>query len=302
MCVIIFVPKGNNITEQELKDAWRVNSDGAGFAVQRNGKVQMKRGFMDRDEYIAEVKKYIGQYNIVLHFRISTSAAVNKVQTHPYVRNHVERLQDSTFDEVICMNGIVNCDYPRIPGYNDTMSYIVEHKEAFHHANQHIVDMIEKITNSKWFIMRPHEYIASSRFIERDGRLYSNTNHIIDYSSYYYDDPYDYGDYSWLMFKKDDEEEEITVTDDNYCSLDFDSPSDDLLSEDYDLTLDDLFSETLLHEIQKDKELFRSVKEYLLHDCNNKTQDMCKFCELCFAQLTTTKEIRDKIESEYGQL
>lgn len=298
MCVIIYVPKNNNITTEELKSAWRTNPDGAGFAVQRNGKVQMKRGFMDMDEYITEVQKYIGQYNIVLHFRISTSSKVNRVQTHPYVRNHVERLQDSTFDEVICMNGIVSCNYTDRQGYNDTMNYIVDHKEAFHKANQHIVDMIENITGSKWFIMRPHEIIASSKFTEHEGRLYSNTNHL--YRSYsFYNDPYDYGDYDdyeWLMFgnKKKEKKEE------RYCCLDFDNPTDDMLK--YEMELEDFFSETLLHELQKDKELFSSVKRYIKHDCNNASVNMCDYCEKCFAQTTTIKQIKDKILDEYGRI
>ena len=63
-------------------------------------------------------------------------------------------------------------------------------------ANQDIVDLIEEATGSRWFIMRPNEILASKGFIKRNGKLYSNTNHIDKYnrkSLFTYSDPYDYG-------------------------------------------------------------------------------------------------------------
>jgi len=73
MCVIIYVPKESSISEAELKKAWTTNPDGAGYAIQKDGKVKFKRGFMEFDGFKNEVKNLIGKYNLLLHFRISTS-------------------------------------------------------------------------------------------------------------------------------------------------------------------------------------------------------------------------------------
>ena len=44
MCVIIYVPKDASISEEELKSAWRTNPDGAGYSIQKDGRVYFKRG------------------------------------------------------------------------------------------------------------------------------------------------------------------------------------------------------------------------------------------------------------------
>ena len=83
MCVIIYIPQGETIERTELEDAWYTNSDGAGFCYQKDGEVKMERGYMEMDSYIDTVMELIGKYNIALHFRITTSKQVNKLQTHP---------------------------------------------------------------------------------------------------------------------------------------------------------------------------------------------------------------------------
>ena len=83
MCVIIYVPKNSDITNEELLEAWITNPDGAGFSIQKDNKVHFERGFMNFNEYEEAIRPYIGETNLLLHFRISTSKTINRIQTHP---------------------------------------------------------------------------------------------------------------------------------------------------------------------------------------------------------------------------
>lgn len=177
MCVIIYIPKKSTIDFEEVKDAWDVNSDGAGFSVQIDGKVRFERGFMTLDEYWEAIKDYIGNNNIILHLRISTSNKVNRVQTHPYKVGNVALTKGkSKKAPVVCMNGVIN-DQIEYEECNDTMSYIIDHKETFMHPTQDIINIIEDATGAKWAVMTPNKIFLSKGFQEYDGRLYSNLNH-----------------------------------------------------------------------------------------------------------------------------
>lgn len=182
MCVIIYVPAGETISQKELLEAWTTNPDGAGYSIQKDGKVYFKRGFMDFPSFQQEVTPLIGEYNLLLHFRISTSKAVNKVQTHPYKKGNVMVTEGTTNKPIICMNGIIS-GQTTYKECNDTMSYIVDHDEAFANINQDVLNIIEEATGAKWAVMTPETVLLSSQFTKEEGRFYSNTNHL--YYSYY---------------------------------------------------------------------------------------------------------------------
>ena len=184
MCVIIYIPKESSISKEELEDAWDTNPHGAGYSIQENNKVYYKRGFMDFESYYNELKELIGKYNLLLHLRISTSKKVNKVQTHPYEKGNITLTQGYTKKPVICMNGIIS-GQKEYKDCNDTMSYIIDHQSAFANINQDILNIIEDATGSKWAVMKPNEVLLSSKFIERDGKFYSNTNHLFSSWVYY---------------------------------------------------------------------------------------------------------------------
>ena len=177
MCVIIYIPKGEQISKQELKDAWTTNSDGSGFATIINNHVHFEKGFMTFSEFFHAVKKFIGGYELVLHFRISTSNAINKIQTHPYKLGNKTCLKGDTISPVICMNGIIY-GQQEYKGYNDTMSYIQDHKLAFKVINQDILNIIASDTACKWAVVTPQGVLISDNFTYYQGRYYSNKNHL----------------------------------------------------------------------------------------------------------------------------
>jgi len=294
MCVIIYNPvDAEPITKEEISDAWDYNPDGAGFAIQRNGKVQYERGFMNKKNFINEVMKYIGKYNTVLHFRISTSSKVNKLQCHPYERSHIESLRGTTNDSVICMNGIVSCDYVDRKKYNDTMNYIIDHQETFKNINQHIIDMIGDVTGSKWFVMKPNSIFKTSDFQEYEGRFYSNKNHIMYddllrlYRDYYddaYDDYYDDDYYFRNSYKND-------YSDYNY----------DYLYKTTEEKAKEFFSPTMIKKLKKvdDGSVWQDIIYFIDEFCLAKYKQ-CYYCDKCFNELDNKKDIIKKLEDSFG--
>lgn len=302
MCVIIYNPKdGKKITEEEIKQAWMRNPDGAGFSFQNEAErdVELHKGYMTLDKFLDDVIPVIGDYNTVLHFRISTSKQVNEVQCHPYARNNVLALDAKTKDEVICMNGVVKCDYTYNRLYNDTMSYIIDHRDTFHLANQHIIDMIGKVTGSKWFVMRPDQVLHSPGFIKHEGRLYSNKYHLS--SSYKkrassceltYDawgqlsnDTCSVYDYSTLGESNDYYSiyDRLEVASDDTCSI-YDYGSNDCDNEEE--TIDsfafipqDFFEPDEIRTIKKDRKLWLDLKKFIRDVCDK--PEACLTCKSC---------------------
>ena len=182
MCVIIYIPKESTISIKEIKNAWNTNPHGAGYCIQKDNKVHFKRGFMDIDSFISEIEPLIGRYNLLLHFRISTSKSINKVQTHPYKKGDVTLTEGITDKPVICMNGVISGQKEYL-NCNDTMSYIIDNREAFEIVNQNVLNIIEENTGAKWAVMKPDEVLLSSKFQFQDGRYYSNKNHL--WTTYY---------------------------------------------------------------------------------------------------------------------
>lgn len=258
MCVIIYVPKESSISIDEVKSAWRTNPDGAGYSIQKDGKVFFKRGFMSLNQYIDEIKPLIGVYNLLLHFRISTSKAVNRMQTHPYKKGNVSITEGSTTRPVICMNGIIS-GQKEYKNCNDTMSYIIDHQEAFANINQDILNIIQEATGAKWAVMLPDKTLVSSEFIHDDGKYYSNRNHL--WRSYYY----------------------------NYNNK----------SRNVKKCLDNMIiGRNLKRNIKKDAELYEDLCDFIDLWCNC-DYNMCNMCTKCLKTAKTLRDVKIILNENY---
>ena len=290
MCVIIFIPQGESISIEELNNAWDTNPDGAGFSIQKDGKVMYERGFMNKNDFINKIEEYIGKYNLMLHFRISTSSAINRVQCHPYDVENITQLAGETKNAVACMNGIVYCDYIKRAGYNDTMSYIADHKNAFRNINQHIINMIEDVTFSKWFVMLPDKVLMSKGFEQHDGKYYSNTNHFAftnyhsiccDNDNSWYDDWYNDWYEDW--YRLDNTENE------------FESEFESIPKVKEKIRC--FFTNSMIQKLKNhgNGDLWEDIL-FFIYDfcCNNK--HFCKYCDYCFSDLIRKNDIIDKME------
>lgn len=223
MCIIIAKDKKSRLPkEEELRNSFIYNSDGAGFMYVDNGKVVIDKGYMNWEDFIKRYYVLLAKYNdfknksLVIHCRIGTSGKNIKDNTHPYPITNSTRLLKTTklsnCDIGIVHNGIIR-DYGTTDGLNDTQEYIstflypiYESKKDFY-KDKGLVRGIKTMTNSKFAILDKEDkihYIGD--FIDDDGLKFSN-NSYISYSSRYYSEGNDWYYKKYLESKKEEEGE-----------------------------------------------------------------------------------------------
>lgn len=101
MCLAILKPGNASVPEEHLRQGWIHNSDGAGFAYIKKGKVQIKKGFSYLkdflDAYEETVKKF-PKSPMLIHFRIRSQGDRTPENTHPFRIN----------GGALCHNGTIN--------------------------------------------------------------------------------------------------------------------------------------------------------------------------------------------------
>ena len=171
---------------------FRNNPHGAGYMVARNGKVEISKGYMNVDSFIAAVRseRFTAKDSVVYHFRISTQAGVNPQMTHPFPLSgqlvHMKAL-DVTCDCGIAHNGIIRMTSdPNNREYSDTALFITDYLSRILRRpddlrDAHVLSLIEYLAGSKLAIMDSSGYIATiGKFIDDRGLLYSNGSYQMD--------------------------------------------------------------------------------------------------------------------------
>ena len=101
MCIAVYSPKGNNIPcEDYLHNCFDNNSDGAGFAFNLNGHVEIVKGFMTWTDFINTFREYDKSYclknrGVLIHFRIATHGKVDAANCHPFPVSDSNRLENA---------------------------------------------------------------------------------------------------------------------------------------------------------------------------------------------------------------
>ena len=210
MCIIIAKDKNGRLPkENELKNSFEYNNDGAGFMYVKNGKVVVDKGYMTYDAFIKHYRKLLEEFDnfknkcLVIHCRIGTSGKNIKGNTHPYpITDNVRLLKAkhlSNLDIAIVHNGIIS-GYGTATGLNDTQEFISKyiypiysHWKDFY-KNKDMMYGIKEITGSKFVILDSTDtlhYIGE--FVDDKGLMFSNTSYKTSiyypnyYSSYYKD-------------------------------------------------------------------------------------------------------------------
>jgi hypothetical protein len=111
MCQIAVCEK-RPLTEKEIDEFWRSNSDGAGVAWFEGGKVHYKKGFMKLEEFKKWYMRRCHYLNLhVVHFRLKSSGDRVPELTHPFpVEPQFNLSMEGTADAVLFHNGTVS-DY-----------------------------------------------------------------------------------------------------------------------------------------------------------------------------------------------
>lgn len=213
MCIIIAKDKNGRLpSEEELKNSFEYNSDGAGFMYIKNGKVVIDKGYMTYNAFLKHYKKLLEEFDnfknksLVIHCRIGTSGKNIKENTHPYPisdnKRHLRAKHLSNEEIGIVHNGIIS-GYGTATGLNDTQEFIIKylyplysHYKDFY-KNSDIMYGIEKITNSKFVILDSTDTLYYvGEFVDDKGLYFSNESYKpYKYISTYYNTKYDYKDW-----------------------------------------------------------------------------------------------------------
>jgi predicted glutamine amidotransferase len=187
MCIICVSPKRvRQPSLATIRTMFRHNPHGAGYMFARNGKVEISKGYMDVDSYIAAIRaeRFTAKDAVVYHFRISTQAGVNPQMTHPFPlsnrRAHMKAL-DVDCQCGIAHNGIIRLTTdPTNREYSDTAIFITDYLARIIRTpadlrNRDTLSLIQALAGSKLAIMDAGGYIATvGDFISDHRLLYSN--------------------------------------------------------------------------------------------------------------------------------
>jgi hypothetical protein len=221
MCVIAISEKGiNPPTEQNLKDMFNYNDDGAGISYVLDGLVYTHKGLMSWADFSKTYKlvekklktagKTLADVPILYHFRIGTHGPNSEGLTHPFpISNNFMHLSatELSSDVVMAHNGIIHSVTPT-PGWSDTQQYIsdivfplIKHDKYFY-KSKHLQKLLENtIDSSKLaFLDTTENFTLIGDWKQSDepslkGIKYSNLNHeyvapagyLYDYSFRSYD-------------------------------------------------------------------------------------------------------------------
>lgn len=114
MCLIIHAPAGKDIPREYLSDAWKQNSDGAGFAyTDAKGNLVVVKGLMTLKQLQKRLDKHpVKDVDFTLHFRWATHGMKDKNNTHPWtIGDKVAVIHNGIFghvkyDKVISDTGV----------------------------------------------------------------------------------------------------------------------------------------------------------------------------------------------------
>lgn len=113
MCIAIYKPAGQIVPMTHLEESFLTNPDGAGFAVSKNNKLIISKGFFTLDDFMFAYEPY-ETYDCLLHFRIATSGGVSDAMCHPFP------LLDGKY--ALIHNGIINIKNHE--GKSDTATFV----------------------------------------------------------------------------------------------------------------------------------------------------------------------------------
>lgn len=187
MCIIAVSRKGApQPTIEQIKTMFKNNPDGAGYMTVKDKRVIIHKGFMDCKDFVRAIKSehFTEADPVVYHFRISTQAGVNPRMTHPFPLTvnpvNCEKL-DLKCSIGLAHNGIIRMtsDFKE-KRYSDTAIFITDYMTRLIRDRKDMrdpatIEMIERLTDSKWAIMDDSgEIVTAGHFIESGGILYSN--------------------------------------------------------------------------------------------------------------------------------
>lgn len=200
MCIVLHKKAGVTLSRQTYLNCFNSNRDGAGFAFAENGKLEVRKGFFDFDQFYDAFKSHEHR-DAVVHFRIGTSAPKDAFNCHPWVVTDCHK----GFEFAVAHNGILS--YPHSEHKSDT---------------GHFVDEIlgPQLRRDPWFLdHKPGQYLVEEMLgagnkmvvLRSDGTVYVlNRKHGVEeegvwYSNNGYKNSFGHRGFGWCSAGDDDD-------------------------------------------------------------------------------------------------
>jgi hypothetical protein len=185
-CIAIWKPKGVQIAKKYLHNCYTNNPQGAGFAICRDNKIEIQKGFFKFKDFWKAFKG-LQKFPALIHFRIATHGAVNAENCHPFP------MLDGKF--AMIHNGILPVDLPEGKDQSDSAYFAKNILEPFIEKvpwqHEPLTKFVGKSigTGNKIIVMRSDSkaWIFNEKQGEwHNGAWYSNTGYksCRSYSSY----------------------------------------------------------------------------------------------------------------------
>ena len=199
MCVIVYKPRDAKMPDREtLLKCWNRNSDGAGFAVYKDGKPYFEKGFMVFDDFydaLINNKPYWENGQCVMHFRIGTQGGNTKFLTHPFpVTEGLDAMhRQSGFSDVLLFhNGILGATSSKYfkdkyPNQSDTSLFahlILRHFVSRKKITEDADNFIEELIDGNKFVILDDWGVRTYGKFEKVGDVYYSNLHWQGYSYY----------------------------------------------------------------------------------------------------------------------
>lgn len=85
MCIAIYKPAGQWAQKANLRQCFKVNKDGAGYTIFKDGQLHTKKGFFDFDTFWESYEKDVTAADpAFVHFRIATLGSKTADNCHPF--------------------------------------------------------------------------------------------------------------------------------------------------------------------------------------------------------------------------
>lgn len=214
MCIICAKERNVKMPSDEIiENMWDNNSDGAGVAVARDGRVIINKGFMKKKSFMKFIKSLRKNHEndaMLLHFRIATHGGVNKECTHPFPVSQSNKELKKNYvvtDLAVAHNGIIKIDVE--PGLSDTMSFIKKRlfplkikTSQFYKDKKKFGKKEKELQGSRLAFLDKYGNIYKiGEWEEKDGIYYSNSSYDDSYYKYLYGYGYGYDD-AWGNYTK----------------------------------------------------------------------------------------------------
>lgn len=182
MCVAIYKPANIPTPDlKTLKECWEANPDGSGFAMYKNGSIEIHKGFMRWKDFEKAFKKYgLSSFYgpLLLHFRIATHGNICKGNTHPFpISNSKSDLQNTNLtcfkSDCLIHNGVLPIT-PSDKAISDSME-LCKRLSRFDSVTQ-AMDLLDEFLGSNKIAIMEHSGTVRlfGDWIDVDGVWFSN--------------------------------------------------------------------------------------------------------------------------------